>query len=60
MVVEHLQALLHHYEISVFGLTEIKGSTALDFPEFRWIQSQQDDSGFSVGFLVHKSPLERV
>jgi hypothetical protein len=58
--VEHLQALLHHYEISVLGLTEIRGSTVLDFPEYGWIQSQQDDSGFSVGFLVHKSLLERV
>jgi hypothetical protein len=58
--VEHLHALLHHYEISVLGLTEIKGSATLEFPEYGWIQSLQGDFGFSVGFLVHKSLLERV
>jgi hypothetical protein len=58
--VEHLQALLHHYEISILGLTEIRGSAVQVYPEYGWIQSQQDDLGFSVGFLVHKSLLERV
>jgi exonuclease III len=33
--VEHLQALLHHYEISILGLTETKGSAALDSPEYK-------------------------
>jgi hypothetical protein len=33
----HLQAILHHYKISILGLTEVRGQAEIDFPKYKWI-----------------------
>jgi exonuclease III len=57
---DHLQAILHHYKISILGLTEVRGQAEIDFPEYKWIFRRKPGSTYGIGFLIHLSLLERV